>query len=86
VALQSLYGPWPPHAGGFIIYFRHLVELVWTCDQPVAKASTHTGQHNTETHIHASFGIQTHDPSNQTAKTYALDRADTGIDNFLFKI
>jgi hypothetical protein len=29
--------------------FRYAGELFWTSDQPVAKASTYTGQHNTET-------------------------------------
>jgi hypothetical protein len=39
-----------------------------------------TTQHrNTKTNIHASSGIRTHDPINQAAKTYALDRAVTGI-------
>jgi hypothetical protein len=40
------------------------------------KASTYTGQHNTErqgTNIHALNGIRTHDPSNQPAKTHASD-------------
>jgi hypothetical protein len=26
--------------------FRHVIGLLWTSDQPVAKASTDTGQHN----------------------------------------
>jgi hypothetical protein len=58
--------------GGFVIYFRHLLGLLWTSDQPVAKASTYTGQHNiyTKTNIHASSGIRTRDPSNQAAKIY----------------
>jgi hypothetical protein len=38
-------------------------------DQTVARPSTYT------TNIHASSGIQTHDPSNQAAKTYDLHRA-----------
>jgi hypothetical protein len=33
---------------------------------------------NTKTNIHSSSGIGTHDPSNQAAKTYALDRTATG--------
>jgi hypothetical protein len=49
VALQSLQGPWPPHTGGFVTLLRYLVEILWTSDQPVAKACTYTGQHNTET-------------------------------------
>jgi hypothetical protein len=47
MCLYSSCGPWPPHTGRFVIYFRHLVGLLWTSDQPVAKASTYTGQHNT---------------------------------------
>jgi hypothetical protein len=60
---------------------RHAVELLWTSDQPIGNASVHTGQHNTETqrqNIHASSGIRTHDPSNQEAKTNALDSAVKG--------
>jgi hypothetical protein len=44
------------------------------------KASTYTGQHNTErqgTNIHALSGIRTHDPSNKPAKTHASDRTAT---------
>jgi hypothetical protein len=55
-----------------------------TIDQPVAKASTYTGQYNTETQrqtIHAWSGIRTHNPSNQAANTYALDGAATRIRN-----
>jgi hypothetical protein len=45
---KVLYGPWLTHAGGFIIYLES-VGLLWTKnDQPVAKASTYTGQHNAE--------------------------------------
>jgi hypothetical protein len=50
-------------------------------DQPIAKACTYTGQHNAETqktNIHASSKIQTHDPSNQAAKTYVYDCMATG--------
>jgi hypothetical protein len=56
---------------------RHTVGLLWTIDQPIAKASTGTGQHrNTKTNIHASSGFRTHDPGDQAAKP--LDRAVTG--------
>jgi hypothetical protein len=44
--LYSPCGPWPPHTGRFVIYFRYLIGLLSTSDQPVAKASTYTGQHN----------------------------------------
>jgi hypothetical protein len=49
---------------------RHTVGLLWTGDQPVAEASTHTVQHNIytqETNIHAPSGIRTRNPSNQAA-------------------
>jgi hypothetical protein len=42
-------GPWQPHTVGFEILLRHSVGLLWTSDQPVAKASTYTGQDNIET-------------------------------------
>jgi hypothetical protein len=57
-----------------------MVELLdeWSARR---KASTYTGQHNTErrgqTSIHALSGIRTHDPSNQPAKTHASDRTPT---------
>jgi hypothetical protein len=79
VAFQSLQGPWPPHTRGFVVSLRHFVELPWTSDQPVAKASTYRGQHNTETqrqtNIRAPSGIRTKEPSNPATKTYALHRA-----------
>jgi hypothetical protein len=59
---------------GFMDLIRHAVGLLWTSDQPAAKASTVTGQHN----IHASSRIRTHNPRNQAAMTYALDLAATG--------
>jgi hypothetical protein len=34
--------------GGFFILFRHLVGLHSESDQPIAKTSTYTGQHNVE--------------------------------------
>jgi hypothetical protein len=67
-----------------MLSFRHAVGLLWTNDQPDAKA--YTGQHNAvtqETSIHAPSEIQTNDPSNQAAKTYALDRAAKGIGHIL---
>jgi hypothetical protein len=56
---------------------RQLVGFLWTSDQPVAKASTYTEQHNAETQrqkIHAHSGIRAH-----VARSYVLDRATTGI-------
>jgi hypothetical protein len=43
------------------------------------KASTYTGQHNTERRGQTSMlsGIRTHDPSNQPAKNHASDRTAT---------
>jgi hypothetical protein len=60
------------------VSFRHAIGFDWTSDQPVAKASTYTAQHNTQTNIHAPTAIRTHDHRNQAAKTHALDSAATG--------
>jgi hypothetical protein len=62
---------------GFLdhIQLTHTVGLLWTSDQPVAEASTYTGQHNIETqetNIHALSGIRTRDPSNQAAADLRL--------------
>jgi hypothetical protein len=62
---------------GFLdhIQLTHKVGLLWTSDQPIADASTYTGQHNIETHetnIHAPSGIRTHDPCNQAAADLRL--------------
>jgi hypothetical protein len=39
-----MQGSSPPF--GFLNLVRHVVGLLWTSDQLVAKASTDTGQHN----------------------------------------
>jgi hypothetical protein len=46
--------------------FKHSVGLVWTSDQPIAKASTYTG-HKTqkEDKHHTLSGVRTHDLSFQ---------------------
>jgi hypothetical protein len=52
-----------------------MVGLLGTSDQPVAEASTYTGQHNIEiqeTNIHAPSGIRTRDHSNQAAADLRL--------------
>jgi hypothetical protein len=57
------------------IQLTHTVGLLWTSGQPVAEASTYTGQHNIETqetNIHALSGIRTCDPSNQAAADLRL--------------
>jgi hypothetical protein len=41
-------------------------------------------RHKHKTNIRALGGTQTHDPSNQAAKTYASDHAATGIGVVLF--
>jgi hypothetical protein len=38
-----------------MILLRHLVGLPWTSDEPVAKASTYTRQHNIETQRQTSM-------------------------------
>jgi hypothetical protein len=51
-------------------------------DQPIAEASTYTGQQNIytqEINTHSPVGIRTRDPSNQLPQTYALYRAAIGI-------
>jgi hypothetical protein len=69
-----LYSPWrtlaASHIGGFLNYLDILQVSLdeWSARR---KASTYTGQHNTErlgTNIHALSGIRTHDRSNQPAK------------------
>jgi hypothetical protein len=76
--LQSLQGPWLPHAGGYVIFLRHLVELIWTSDQPVAKASTYTWQHDTETQRQTSMPRAGFESTIPVTKIYALGRAATG--------
>jgi hypothetical protein len=55
---------------------KTLGRLLWSSDQPVAKASTYTRQHNTntKTNIHATSGIRTHDPRNQAADLRLIPR------------
>jgi hypothetical protein len=51
----------------FIDLFKHSVGLVWTSDQPIAKASMYTG-HKTqkdEDKQHTLSGVRTHDLSFQ---------------------
>jgi hypothetical protein len=48
------------------IYFGHLVGLFWRGNQPAARplpTQDNTTQKNADTHIHASSGIRTRDPS-----------------------
>jgi hypothetical protein len=49
---QRLYSPYKDRGslthGTFRNLFRHSVGLLWTTDQPVSKACTYIGQHNTE--------------------------------------
>jgi hypothetical protein len=42
------------HTGRFLILCRHLVGLLWTSDQPVAKASAYT-DNNTERQVQTSM-------------------------------
>jgi hypothetical protein len=62
---------------GFLILFRCSVGLLWTSDQPIAKASAYT---NTERRgqTHALSGIRTHNHSDQAIKTYVSDCVVTG--------
>jgi hypothetical protein len=60
-----------------------LGRTAFTSDRPVERPLPTHKQKNAHTgtqrqHIHASSGIRARDPSNQAAKTYALDHAATG--------
>jgi hypothetical protein len=57
---------------------RHTVGLLWTSDQPVAEASTYTGQHNRQTSMPRA-GFERATPGTKRPQTYALDRAAIGI-------
>jgi hypothetical protein len=64
---------------------RHTVGPLWTSDQPVAEASTYTGQHKIqETNIHAPSGIRTRDPSNQGAADLRIRPRVTRIGLFKY--
>jgi hypothetical protein len=69
--------PWPPHTRSFVILLRHLIRLLWTSYQSVAKASTYTGQHKDK--YPCPSRIRTRDPSNEATNDYTLDRSATGI-------
>jgi hypothetical protein len=64
--------------GAFLILFRHSVGLLWTSDQPIARATQHR---KTRTNIHALSGFQTHDLSVQEIKAHDLDRATSVTDH-----
>jgi hypothetical protein len=64
VALQPLWGSWPPHTGGFVMYLG----LLWMGDQPVAKASTYTPQHNTERRRQTSMPYAGFEPTISESK------------------
>jgi hypothetical protein len=72
---------------GFLILFRPAVGLVF--DERLAHLKGlylyRTTQHR-NTNIHVSRGIRNHDPKNQVAKTYALDRAVTGTGNTTIRL
>jgi hypothetical protein len=75
VALQSFWILAASHVGGFLNYFRHMVGLLGWVISPLQGLYLHrTTQHKkTRTDIFALSGTRTHDPSNQPAKTHALD-------------
>jgi hypothetical protein len=54
--------------------YKHTVGLLWTSDQPVAEASTYTGQHRRQTNM-PSAGFEPAIPATKRPQTYALDRA-----------
>jgi hypothetical protein len=79
VALQSLEDLGRLTYRRFPELFRHMVGLLGRVISPSQGLCIHrTTQHrNTRINIHALSGIQTHDPSNQPAKTHASDRTAT---------
>jgi hypothetical protein len=63
----------------FLELFRHMVGLLGRVISPSQGLYLHriTQHRRLGTYIHALSGIRTHDPSNQPAKTHALDRTAT---------
>jgi hypothetical protein len=63
----------------FLELFRHMVGLLGWVISPSQGLYLHrtTRHRKTQTNIHALSGIQTHDPSNQPAKTHASERTAT---------
>jgi hypothetical protein len=61
----------------------HTVGLLHGSDQSAAKASTNTGQRNTED-THVLSGIRTHDLSVQPIKAFASE--DGCIGKYLYKV
>jgi hypothetical protein len=55
-----------------LILFKHSVGLLWTSNQPVAKASTYTQRRKTRKNIYALSGIRTRDSRDQAIKTARL--------------
>jgi hypothetical protein len=76
--------PCPPLYWGSLI--THKVGLLCTSDQPVAEASTYTGQHKIYEHKRQtsmpSAGFEPAIPATKRSQTYALDRAANGIGIF----
>jgi hypothetical protein len=78
VALQSLKDLGRLTYRRFLELFRHMVRLLGRVINPSQGLYLHrTTQHRQGTNIHALSGIQTHNPSNQPAKTHASDRMVT---------
>jgi hypothetical protein len=74
-------GPWPPSLRflNIITYTRDRTPLgEWSVRRKGLYIHRTTQHRNTKTNIHAPRGMRTHDPSNQAAKTYALDCVATG--------
>jgi hypothetical protein len=73
-------GPWP-NFFGFSNVIRRVLGLLWTSDQPVAKASAYAGQHNTERQIQTSMPwarFKPAIPATKRPQTYALDTRPPG--------
>jgi hypothetical protein len=62
-----------------------MIELLWTSDQPVAEASTYTGQHSRQTSM-SSAELKPATPVTKRPQTYASDRAATGIGKIIYTL
>jgi hypothetical protein len=80
MALQSKSGLGLLFWGFLIVLFRHGRTHLdkWSARRKGLYLYRTTQHRNTKTNIHVPSGIRTHDPSNQAANTYPLDRAATG--------
>jgi hypothetical protein len=70
----------------FLELFRRMVGLLGRVISPSQGLYSHRTTQHRKTNIHALSGIQTHDPSNQPAKTHASDRTATLTGHISFSL